>query len=78
MTGPEHYRQAERLLAAVAGGIPGDVLAQSVLRAEMIGRAQAHATLAGAAAMGTYGATLPGASTRSAADDEAWAAVAGP
>jgi hypothetical protein len=44
MNGPEHYREAERLLAAGTSGTPEDVLNRR------IGRAQVHATLALAAA----------------------------
>ena len=39
MTGPEHYREAERLLA---GPVPGSMQSPS----ERFARAQAHATLA--------------------------------
>ena len=48
MTGPEHYRRAERLIVQanrIMDGFPGDAYAQT------IAEAQVHATLALAAAI---------------------------
>ena len=54
MTGPEHYRQAERLLAAVNQRIGNDDRNEYVQtpsrRSELTAQAQVHATLAHAAA----------------------------
>jgi hypothetical protein len=55
VTGAEHYRQAERLLAAVNRRIGGDDRNEYVQipsrRAELRAEAQVHATLAHAAAV---------------------------
>lgn len=65
-TGPEHYYEAERLLKLV-----GPDWAHS---AEATAEAQVHATLALAAAMGTFGIAEE---TRTAADANAWEYAAG-
>ena len=70
MTGPEHYREAERLLAeAGAEGAEGTYF----VRPESLAAAQVHATLAHAAATalsGTHSGAMP------AADFEAWRCAA--
>ena len=68
MTGPQHFREAERLLRAARDGA-----ASSAAVTEMQQAAQVHATLALAAAtaLGRY-EQLP------AADRKAWLAAAGP
>ena len=48
MTGPEHYRQAERLLRGIKA--PGGAVVVDSGTAEVIAAAQVHATLAAAAA----------------------------
>ena len=48
MTGPQHYREAERLLAALDGRGRGETLGEEGIVAE----AQVHATLALASATG--------------------------
>jgi hypothetical protein len=71
MTGPEHYREAERLLSeAGVGGAEGTYF----VRPESLAAAQVHATLAAAAAT-ALGSTRTGAMP--AADYEAWRAAAG-
>lgn len=67
MTGPEHYRQAERFLA-----MAGDKIRGEVGEAEVLAEAQVHATLALAAAtaMG-HGAEMP------VFDADAWQDTAG-
>lgn len=55
MTGPEHYREAERLLNQAESQIPGDEPSQAALTA----RAQVHATLALAAATNELHPTGP-------------------
>lgn len=90
MTGPEHYREAERVLAAIApararwDGDLTDVVdteAEQVLPFGLwslnLAYAQVHATLALAAATGTRGVVEPGSGDRSPADDEAWYEAAG-
>ena len=65
MTGPEHYREAERILTEVSAG----ELDASVLdRDQLLIAAQVHAMLASAAAT---------AVSSSALDGRAWADVAG-
>lgn len=70
-TGPEHYRKAERLLAEITTD-DGFVRASDI--ATYIAAAQVHATLAMAAATGTYGIVDD---TRSPEDATAWEHVAG-
>ncbi|MEV7092308.1 hypothetical protein AB0M80_05645 [Amycolatopsis sp. NPDC051045] len=67
MTGPEHYMEAERLLAKYGNGY---VLPET---AGKLAAAQVHATLALAAAtaMAAYGETMP------PPDGQAWDIVAG-
>ena len=65
MTGPEHYREAERLLE-LADNVGPD--------AEIYAEAQIHATLALAAAT----ADQPSTYARDAVLRRAWAAVTGP
>jgi hypothetical protein len=73
VTGPEHYRQAEQLLAAVNRRIAGDDRSEYVQtasrRAELRAEAQVHATLALAAA------TATGTSDHPAADWDEWRPV---
>lgn len=75
MTGPEHYRQAEQLLAAVNRRIAGDDRNEYVQtasrRAELRAEAQVHATLALAAA------TTLASKPTSFAQMKEWAAVIG-
>lgn len=52
MTGPEHYREAEKLLREA-----GDTVSESVDLAPMLVEAQVHATLALAAAVAAEQAT---------------------
>lgn len=67
MTGPEHYKEAGRLLAQAESAQYGDDREAYYLRA-----AQVHATLALAAATAiSEGGTMPGA------DFDAWERVAG-
>lgn len=65
MTGPEHYREAERLLAERVFVTRHGTEERSF--GETVAAAQVHATLALAAASGV----------KSPADDRAWADVAG-
>lgn len=67
MTGPEHYREAEKLLANVADLPHGDSRAM-----ESIAEAHVHATLALAAATAVSQNRAP-----RAADVNAWDDVAG-
>jgi hypothetical protein len=64
MSGPEHYVEAERLVAEV---IDGDYAKGRYTATELLAAAQVHATLASAAA-----AALVGTAT----EDRAWAEVA--
>ena len=63
MTGPEHYREAERLLGALAGQDRGTFPQEDRVVAE----AQVHATLALAAATALSGSGLESAAWRDAA-----------
>ena len=66
MTGPEHYREAERLLqhasamAAVAPGGPNSAEELAVRRTADLAEAQVHATLALAAVIGLSADLPPG------------------
>lgn len=64
MTGPDHYDLAEQLLS-----VSDDVTVKPDVRAEHVARAQVHATLALAAAIG-LSADVP--------DSREWRRVAGP
>ena len=65
MTGPEHYREAERIITEVSAG----ELDSSVLdRDQLLIAAQVHALLASAAATAVSSSSL---------DSRAWADVAG-
>lgn len=70
MTGPEHYREAERLLAEIRGLNPRNETSSAVMRCVQ-GAAQVHATLALAAAT-----ALPATRVLLAAEYQAWADVA--
>jgi hypothetical protein len=70
VTGPEHYRRAEELLAEVEGLNPRNEESRAVMTVVQ-GRAQAHATLALAAAT-----ALPVTRVLLAAEYQAWADVA--
>lgn len=70
MTGPEHYAEAERLLHLAKTRTSHG----RQENADVVAQAQAHATLALAAAMGTYGLSDE---TRAPADANAWEHVAG-
>lgn len=65
MNGPDHYREAERLIQVIEDGNAGDTM---LTVAELIGMAQAHATLAQAAATALQERSL---------DVAAWVGVAG-
>jgi hypothetical protein len=67
-TGPQHYKQAETCLDSARSEDYG-----SEREGYYLAAAQAHATLALAAAMGTYGTD----ETRTNADTAAWERVAG-
>ena len=69
ITGPEHYREAGRLLTDVSYDRE---TYDDEIRTAAIARAQVHAILALAAAVGTYGAE-----ERSREDMEAWERAAG-
>lgn len=69
-TGPEHYREAEDWLT-VADNAVGKSSEHVIMAAAMV---QAHAALALAAAVGTYGTAEE---TRTAADANAWEYAAG-
>lgn len=71
MTGPEHYREAERLLNMAHRYTYGDA-ADSVVGAALAAEAQGHATLALAAAT-----ALPATRVMLVAEYKAWAKVAG-
>ena len=59
MTGPEHYREAERLLRSRTRYFNGGQTRQEdPPSADQIAQAQVHATLALAAAMAGVGATV--------------------
>jgi hypothetical protein len=64
MTGPEHYYEAQRLLADPNYGEP-----KGIARSEVVAAAQVHATLALAAATALSGASPP--------DMQAWRDAAG-
>jgi len=68
MTGPEHYQEAERLIAAARAESGGMYRHHPTEAAVMLTEAQVHAALALAAAtaLGTSGT-----------DGQAWASVAG-
>jgi len=68
MTGPEHYREAERLLAG-AQNVMDVAPVDGLTRTECAELAQVHATLSLAAAM----AGQKGAAGMTHADDKAWA-----
>jgi len=67
VTGPEHYRAAEELLAEIKDGDPD---ASHTAAALLLGMAQVHATLALAAA------TALGSPDQPTWDWEAWCAAA--
>ncbi|GLZ34858.1 hypothetical protein Lesp02_70450 [Lentzea sp. NBRC 105346] len=72
MTGPEHYREAEQLLAYIEDGAYRDRMHLSEAAEHSIAaRAQVHATLALAAATALAGERLP------FGDFAAWNEVAG-
>lgn len=71
MTGPEHYREAERLLAAATDD-DGDIQTDDGMTANILAAAQVHATLAHAAAT-----AIPQTRAHTLADMKAWSAVAG-
>lgn len=56
MTGPEHYQEAERIIALVWGGTASDTL---LSEPKLIALAQVHATLAQAAATAMTVAQMP-------------------
>lgn len=68
MTGPEHFREAERLVQLVDDGKAGSGWHETIAQAQ----AQVHATLALAAAT-----ALPHAGEMPVADHDAWFAAAG-
>ncbi|MFJ6566556.1 hypothetical protein ACIQNU_03995 [Streptomyces sp. NPDC091292] len=71
MTGPEHYREAERLLGQATDN-DGDVQTDDRMTTNILAAAQVHATLALAAV--TAGQQVrPG---KPSADRDAWAAAA--
>lgn len=78
LTGPEHYREAERLLSQV-GVAPSDPPAIAYNEMGRLAAAQVHATLALAAAVAGLNAVEgPGggsATGRLAEDGNAWAVV---
>lgn len=78
MTGPEHYREAERLLALAASSDQTTYEGENPEADRTIAEAQAHATLAQAAAI-AQSAPVDGEadSGMPPADAEAWNAVAG-
>lgn len=71
-TGPEHYTKAESLLKLIKETRSFDP--EKDPDADIIAQAQVHATLALAAAMGTYGIADE---TRSPDDANAWEYAAG-
>lgn len=80
MTGPDHYREAERLLDEFGQTVEvADTTEAAFITAVMHGamaRAQVHATLAVAAALGLF-LPLDPANERMPADEDAWVKVAG-
>lgn len=64
-SGPEHYKEAERLLAKLPESTAGGAYERSLL-----GEAQVHATLA--AAMGTFGSVDDSGIQRHRDDDREW------
>ncbi|MDT0442348.1 hypothetical protein [Streptomyces johnsoniae] len=81
MTGPEHYREAERLLERSQDGDRGygPTTADDIrIRSEMVALAQAHATLALAAATAlTPVAGIPDTRELGSSDYEKWQEAAG-
>jgi hypothetical protein len=71
MTGPEHYREAERLLDAATDN-DGDIQTDGGMTANILAAAQVHATLAQAAAI-----AIPQTRAQILAEMKAWADVAG-
>lgn len=57
MTGPEHYREAERLLDAATDN-DGDIQTDDGMTANILSAAQVHATLAHAGATAEQVATI--------------------
>jgi hypothetical protein len=71
MTGPEHYREAERLLDAATDN-DGDIQTDDGMTANILAAAQVHATLA------HVGATaIPQTRAQILAEMKAWSGVAG-
>ena len=79
MNGPEHYKEAERLIANCQDNNGAVYVGDG--QDQVIAAAQVHATLALAAAVGTldaYQGPISGYSLgRSDSDSEAWQAVTG-
>lgn len=73
MTGPEHYREAERHLSAASfTNKPGGSAVDPAAAAHHLAMAQVHATLALAAAT-----AIPATRTQLLAEMKAWSAAAG-
>jgi hypothetical protein len=64
MTGPEHYKEAERLLANIAGDDDADSIVVREFVPELLAVAQVHATLALAAANMRRGGAVASMETR--------------
>ena len=73
MTGPGHYREAERLLIGTGSPETPETPVQAALR---IATAQAHATLALAAATALTDPSAPTGEGIRCADQKAWRRVA--
>ena len=73
MTGPEHYREADRILTELVRGETGEPGTGGFARGELLAIAQAHATLAAAAAA----ALNDGSNGMDERDYKAWYEAAG-
>lgn len=76
MTGPEHYLEAERLLAVAASDLSANMIVQTGEdKADVLAAAQAHATLALVAATAVARTEWRGDGGASTylADDDQWA-----